>query len=208
MIGLLKHIGWAPSSVLDVGGFKGNWTREIQRAYPTATYTVIEPNPHPELRTLNARVLYEVLADTVKSVDWYSVLGTGDSFYKEMTRHYSSVPPTPRTTTTLDALFPTESFDFVKLDCQGAEVDILRGGQRLLQSTDVLLLECPFACRYNQGAPTFATYIDTVSALGFSPLEITESHRANGVLFQIDILFLRSSSPLWTLVQTQLTRMP
>ena len=206
MIGLLKQIGWAPSSVLDVGGFKGNWTREIQRAYPTATYTVIEPNPHPELRTLNARVHSEVLADTVKSVDWYSVLGTGDSFYKEMTRHYSSVPPTPRTTTTLDALFPSESFSLIKLDCQGAELDVLRGGPRVLGEAEVLLMECSFAGRYNLNAPAFAEYIQTADSLGFAPLDLVEQHRIAGLLFQVDIVFLPKTSPLWPQIQAALIR--
>jgi FkbM family methyltransferase len=206
MIGLLKRIGWAPNSVLDVGGFKGNWTREIQQAYPAATYTVIEPNPHPELRTLNARVLYEVLADTAKSVNWYSTLGTGDSLYKELTPQYASVSPTSRTTTTLDALFPTESFDFVKLDCQGAELDVLRGGSRVLGEAEVLLMECSFAGRYNLNAPTFAEYIQTADSLGFAPLDIVEHHRIAGLLFQVDLVFLRKSSPLWSQIQATLIR--
>ena len=206
MIGLLKRIGWAPNSVLDVGGFKGNWTREIQQAYPAATYTVIEPNPHPELRTLNARVYYDVLSDTAKSVNWYSTLGTGDSLYKELTPQYASVSPTSRTTTTLDALFPTESFDFVKLDCQGAELDVLRGGSRVLGEAEVLLMECSFAGRYNLNAPTFAEYIQTAESLGFAPLDIVEHHRIAGLLFQVDLVFLRKSSPLWSQIQATLIR--
>jgi len=205
MIGVLNRIGWVPTSVLDVGGFKGNWTREIQRAYPGATYTVVEPNPHPELRTLKARVLYEVVADGVKSVEWYSSMETGDSMYKELTPHYASVTPTLRTTTTLDALFPTESFDVVKLDCQGAELDVLRGGSRVLETTQVLLMECSFAGRYNLNAPTFAEYIQTADSLGFAPLEIVEQHRIAGLLFQVDLVFLRKTSPLWPRIQTTLS---
>ena len=202
---LLRTMGWNPKTVLDVGGYKGEWTRAVQRVFPHASYTIIEPNPHPELRSARARVISEVVAAEPGTVSWYSNLSTGDSIYRETTWMYSAIVPTPRTTTTLDILFPSETFDFVKLDCQGAEVDILRGGQRVLQGTEVLLLECPFACRYNEGAPTFASYIEAVNALGFSPLEILETHRASGILFQIDILFLRTSSPLWQRFQTRLT---
>jgi FkbM family methyltransferase len=202
---LLLSLGWSPKTVLDVGGFKGNWTRDHQRMFPTATFTVIEPNPHAELQSVKGRVLYEIVSSQCATIPWYSNLSTGDSIYRETTRHYSNVTPTHRTTTTLDALFPTETFDFVKLDVQGAEVDVLRGGMRLFQGTEVLLLECPFAGRYNEGAPTFTTYIETVTSLGFSPLDIVEFHRAGSVLIQVDIVFLRTSSPLWSRIQTRLT---
>lgn len=203
---ILRSLGWSPKTVLDVGGYKGHWTREHQRIFPRAAFTVIEPNPHPELRFLDARILSEIVSAEPGTVSWYSNLSTGDSIYRETTRHYSSVAPTTRTTTTLDALFPTETFDFVKLDCQGAEVDILRGGRRVLQQTEVLLLECPFACRYNEGAPTFASYIEAITAAGFSPLDISELHRANGVLIQIDIVCLRTSSSLWSMLQERITK--
>lgn len=201
MESLFRTIQWTPRNVLDIGGYKGTWTRELRRIVPTANVTIVEPNPHPELRALGVRVLYEVLSSKQGTVNWYSNLTTGDSIYKERTRHYASVTPSLRTTTTLDALFPAETFDFIKIDCQGAELDILRGGVSVLRGTELLLLECPFAGQYNQNAPSFAEYIHTLDTLGFAPLEITEQHRATGVLFQIDIAFLRKSSPLWESIQ-------
>lgn len=201
---LLRSLGWSPNTILDVGGYKGTWTREMQRLFPSASYTVIEPNPHPELRALKARVLYEVVSAGHDPIPWYSNLSTGDSLYRETTRHYAGIVPTIRTTTTLDALFPAETFDFIKLDVQGAELDVLRGGHRVVQNAEVLLLECPFAGVYNLGAPTFADSLRTLDALGFAPLEIPELHRANGVLIQIDLLCLRKTSPLWDPLQARL----
>lgn len=201
---ILRSFGWSPRTILDVGGYKGTWTRDIKRLFPSAVVTLIEPNPHPELRTVPARVLYEVVSDTQTEVPWYSNLSTGDSLYKEVTRHYAGVAPTLRTTTTLDTLFPTETFDFMKLDCQGAELAILRGGNHVLEGTEVVLLECPFAGVYNANAPTFAETLRDLDALGFAPLDIPELHRANGVLCQIDILFLRKTSALWPQIQSRL----
>ena len=203
---LLRSLGWSPKTVLDVGGYKGHWTRAHQRIFPRAAFTVIEPNPHSELQSLNARVVSEIVSAEPGTVSWYSNLSTGDSLYKEKTRHYSSVAPTVRTTTTLDALFPTETFDFVKLDCQGAELDILKGGIKLIEGTEVLLLECSFAGEYNQGAPKFVDYMTTLDSFGFAPLDITELHHANGVLCQIDVLFLRKTSPYWESIQARMIR--
>jgi len=204
---MLKSIlPWSPQSILDVGGYKGHWTREIRNQFPKASVVVVEPNPHLELSSLGVPVYQELLSSEVKEVDWHSNLSTGDSMYKERTRHYDGVIPTKRTTTTLDLLFPNQTFEFIKIDCQGAELDILKGGENLLRGTTAVLLECAFAGQYNQGAPTFADYISYMDSIGFAPLDITELHRANGLLIQIDILFLRKTSLLWTTIQSILIK--
>lgn len=199
MFNLLKNVGWNPKTILDIGGYKGLWTKSVQREFPTASFSIIEPNHHAELNDMP--VYYEVLSSEVKQVPWYSNMTTGDSLYKENTKYYADIKPSYRTTTTLDILFPTQQFDFVKIDCQGAELDILRGGNHLIEQTDVILLECSFACEYNKGAPRFIDYITYLDSIGFSVLDITELHRANGVLIQIDILFLRKSSSMWPKLQ-------
>lgn len=202
----LTSLGWTPSAILDIGGFKGNWTREVRSLFPSASVVIIEPNAHPELRSIGVPVVQDVVSSSVREVPWYSNLSTGDSLYQERTSHYAGVTPVTRTTTTLDVLFPSRRFDFVKIDCQGSELDILEGGRTLIADTEVLLLECSFAGQYNRGAPSFADYIRVTDALGFAPVDITELHRANGVLCQIDILFLRKTSPLWSRIQSTLVR--
>ena len=205
MFSVLQKIDWSPHSILDIGGYKGHWTRQARATFPSADIVMVEPNHHAELQTIGVPVHYEVLSSGVKPVLWYSNMTTGDSMYKELTRHYSSVSPTTRTTTTLDTLFPTQRFDCIKLDCQGAELDILKGGEHLLRYTDVVLIECSFAGRYNNGAPSFADYIAYLDQIDFAPLDITELHRANDILCQIDILFLRKTSPLWAVLQRRMT---
>lgn len=192
----LRAFGWNPSKILDVGAFVGDWTRGTQQIFPRAQFTMIEANPRPGLPAIN-----EVLASSVRDVEWHSNGSTGDSIFRELTHHYTRVVPTVRRTTTLDLLFPAQDFDFIKIDCQGAELDILAGGPRVVGAAEVLLLECSFAGSYNKGAPTFAEYIRTLDDLGFAPFEITELHRSKNIMCQIDILFVRKTSPLWKTIQ-------
>lgn len=205
MFAVLQNFGWSPQSILDIGGFKGNWTRQVRNTFPSAKFVIVEPNSHKELETVGVPVHYEVLSSEVTYVPWYSNMSTGDSLYRENTRHYETVAGVTRNTTTLDALFPNSTFDCVKIDCQGAELDILRGGQRMIGHTDVILLECSFAGQYNAGAPTLLDYMSTLDSLGFAPLDITELHKSNTILCQIDILFLRKTSPLWAKIQYRMT---
>ena len=202
----LTRVGWSPKTILDIGAYKGNWTRETSMVFPNAKFTLIEPNEYIELKPFGSAVIQTIVGKETSTTNWYSNLSTGDSIYKENTRHYESIVPISRTITTLDTLFPNQSFDFIKIDCQGAELDILSGGKTLLEKTDVLLLECPFAGVYNMNAPVFLDYINMTNELGFSPIDITELHRANEVLCQIDILFLRKTSPLWNSIQRNMTR--
>lgn len=204
MFASLRSLGWYPKTILDIGGYKGQWTRDIRSQFPAASIVLVEPNPHPELERLGVPVYHDLLASNVRTVDWHSNMSTGDSIFKERTRHYDRVTPVSRTTTTLDTLFPTQRFEFVKIDCQGAELDILRGGTVMLEDTQVVLLECSFAGQYNEGAPTFVDYIQHMDLIGFAPLDITELHRANGILCQVDILFLRKESPYWKDIQSRL----
>jgi FkbM family methyltransferase len=206
MFNSLKLVNWNPKTILDIGGYKGTWTKDAQIEYPYASFTIIEPNHHVELNNVQSKIYYELLSSEVKEVVWYSNLSTGDSMYKENTKHYTNISGTNRNTTTLDILFPYEQFDLIKIDCQGAELDILRGGETMLKNTEVVLLECSFACEYNKGAPTFVDYITYMNSIGFSVLDITELHKANNILIQVDILFLRKTSQLWSRFQDLITK--
>jgi FkbM family methyltransferase len=187
----LKQIGFSPNSVLDIGAFHGDWTRFTQSVFPGATYTMIEANNHPQLNSVNATLINEVVGSSVRSIQWWSIGGTGDSILREQTRHYASVTPQTRMSTTLDALFPNQTFDFIKIDCQGAELEILRGGTLLASRASVILLECPFACQYNEGCPSFCEYIQYMDSIGFTPFDISEIHNIHNLTGQVDIVFVR-----------------
>ena len=68
---------------------------------------------------------------------------------------------------TLDSLFPDQSFQFVKMDVQGAELAAIRGGSRVLAGAMFLLLELPWYGMYNEGTLDFAAHIATLDEAGF-----------------------------------------
>ena len=187
----LGHIGFNPQTILDIGAFRGDWTRFTQSAFPRALYTMIEANDHPQLTSVNATLIREVVSSCVGPVKWWSIGGTGDSILRERTCHYETVTPVTRMATTLDTLFPQQSFDFIKIDCQGAELEIMKGGPSLLSRATVVLLECPFAGQYNEGCPSFLEYILYMDSIGFVPFDISEIHLIHTMMGQIDILFVR-----------------
>lgn len=197
----LKKIGFTPTTILDVGAFHGDWTRFTQHVFPSASYTMIEANPHTQLRSVNASLVQELVSSSEKDVQWWSNGSTGDSILRERSRHYTNISPVTRRTTTLDILFPTQSFDFIKIDCQGAELEILKGGKSLAERASIILLECPFAGQYNEGCPSFYEYIQYMDSIGFTPFDISEIHSAGDMTIQIDIIFIRKISLLSVRIQ-------
>lgn len=126
-------------------------------------------------------------------MDFYDTDGTGDSYYKENTPSYDSVAATKRTTKTLDSIVVDERLspaDLIKIDTQGSELDILRGGLKALQNCSLVYLECP-TLSYNEGAPNFQEYSEFLLGHSFVPYEVCELHYSYGALIQMDVLFVK-----------------
>ena len=77
--------------------------------------------------------------------------------------------------------------DFLKIDTQGSEIDILKGGNEILKNCKVILLECPIIS-YNIGAPSLSDYIKYLDSINYLPFDVTEIHHLDKVLVQVDIV--------------------
>ena len=196
---VVQHLtskGYVINSVFDVGANKGRWTAEYNQLLPNATFCMFEANPNqqaPKLAT-NHKWFNSVLSDPdTTEVKFYSISGTGDSYYKERTVVYDNCTPLILPTTTLDKLVAKHSLpppQLMKMDTQGSELDILKGANNILSGVDILVTETAIL-PYNDGAPTFNDYLNTMSTLGFVPVGIEEIHIALNLLVQLDVVYLR-----------------
>ena len=194
----LKSFGFEPKKILDIGANKGKWSLEIKKkVFPRAEYTLIEAIDYEELEKL--RIKYDninyknILLDEIEHlVTWYEKRNTGDSLFKENTGYFDDCKEIKRSTNTLDLVFnKNEVFELIKIDCQGAEIPILKGGNRLVQKSSVIILEVPFMGEYNIGAPNFYEHINYMENIGYRVFDIVELHRVDNILIQIDIIFIR-----------------
>ncbi len=101
----------------------------------------------------------------------------------------------PVMTARLDRIFAGRKFDFIKIDVQGAELDVLNGGADLIRQADYVLIEVPIR-EYNEGAAPVEQLFEKLRELGFRCADLTEFHRLKGImngdLLQIDVLFERN----------------
>ena len=194
----LKSFGFEPKNILDIGANKGKWSLEIKKkVFPKAEYTLIEAIDYEELEKLSVKydnINYKnILLDEIERlVTWYEKRNTGDSIFKENTGYFDDCKEIKRSTTTLDLVFnKNEVFELIKIDCQGAEIPILKGGNRLVQKSSVIILEVPFMGEYNIGAPNFYEHINYMENIGYRVFDIVELHRVDNILIQIDIIFIK-----------------
>jgi FkbM family methyltransferase len=199
-----KDKGMHPVVIYDIGAHRGDWTKQMKPIFPDAQYILFEANSeHADvLKDLSANIV--VLGSESKhTVPFYkNTVGctTGNSLYCEKTIYFTPqmaaielLPMTRLDTFVADHGFPSP--DFVKLDVQGAELDILVGAGDLLATLKYCVLETSLH-EYNHGAPLIEDVIAFMNTKGFCLIDIVDFHKINGYLAQVDLLFAHSSTGL------------
>ena len=209
----LKNMSYSPDTILDIGAYHGNWTKLAMNIYPNAKYYLFEGIDYHQLDIKKDNVhIYKniLLNDKEVEIDWYQQKNTGDSIYKELTRHFKNTKPIKRKTITLDAIIDRDKVIedgkniFIKIDCQGAEIPILKGSKKILKQTDFIILEIPFFGKYNEGVPNFLEHIQFMNDIGFVPFDIVDNHHINNFNVQIDMLFINKNHELNNIVQQKI----
>jgi len=79
----------------------------------------------------------------------------------------------------------------VKIDVQGLELEVLKGGEDTLRNVRHVFVESGIQPLY-EGAPTFADVFEFLGARGFHLAAFRSWHRGNHVLIETDMLFRRN----------------
>jgi FkbM family methyltransferase len=163
---------------------------------------MVEANPscEPHLRLLNQPYEIVALSDKEGYADLYvetiNPVATGASLYKENTEWYGEgkyktikVP-----TKTLDSCnyFNNESIDLIKIDVQGAELDILSGGRSTIMRSNYVLIEVS-TIEYNVKAPLMDEIVPVMKSYGFYIEDILDYLKpSKKQITQMDLLFKNS----------------
>lgn len=203
----LAHMGFTPTAILDIGAYKGNWTRDVRKIWAQPVLMIeADPIHEPDLSVVKAElpgVDYRIcaLSDQPGPRIFHRMsnpIKTGSSFYREN----SSRPSTEISVTcqTLDTMLTDQAksmINLVKIDTQGAEIDIINGGTTLWPNVAAIMMELSLL-DYNQSAPSIAEMLQKMDALGFVLLDLAEESRLPPAqqLIQVNGLFVPRQSPL------------
>lgn len=205
----LKERGVEIGAMLDIGAAHGHFADYFLRIFPTAAITAIECNPDDEhyLKGKPYEVLFKCLGKEPGTATFYTnpnePTGGGSSFYRENTYAFTEPVETTCTIETLDSL-ELGDYDFVKLDTQGSEVDIIDGGKKTIGAARFVLIECSFV-PYNIGGCLIGDVVAKMAELGFVMLDTFGPARGGHVWrnqkIQADVLFVKKGDSLLNMLQ-------
>jgi len=187
-----KH-NFTPNKILDVGAWFGDWSKTIKSIYPEAEVLSVEANPNctPRLSRVNPNYLISFLGKEQGETEFYINIAnphcTGASAYLEQTKHYKNAVSIKLPVVPLDSL--NQQFDFIKMDVQGAELDVIKGGLNTIQQASVLQLELGML-NYNEGAPKASEIISYLYNLGFDLFDVGSFYYWDNKLNQSDMFFV------------------
>lgn len=207
----LKDNGYEPAVIFDIGANCGHWTTAALKIYPNANYHLFEAEEYDELERFAGISKISVNCGLIldaeeREVKWYQMRNTGDSMFREKTHCFDNCQIILRRTTMLDNFFDASDLErlLIKIDCQGAEIPILKGATEIVKKADFIILEMPYFGQYNEGVPSFLEHIKFMDSIGFIPFDISDALRLHNFTIQVDIMFINKNHSFNQLVQQRI----
>jgi FkbM family methyltransferase len=200
----LAASGVHPVAAIDIGAYRGDWTRLFKGVFPHARVLMVEAQER-------CRTDLEAVCQEFPGHVWHrlALLGssngrrvrfvemeTGSSVFEEASPYQRNY--VEKEVVTLDTLAQQQpefsTADFLKLDVQGYEIEILEGAHQVLQHAEFVLLEASLV-PINDHCPLIDEVMGFMRDAGYSLLDICAlTRRKDGVLWQTDLLFIRQGS--------------
>lgn len=200
----LKRNGFSPKHIFDVGAYQGDFAASCLQLWPTALVTCFEVLPAPAGR------LKKRLGDRVELIPCLLGAENQNEVELNMAETASSVLIESAKPQTNKSSFPMRTIDdvveqklagngpdFLKMDVQGYELEVLKGASQCLQTVDAILAEINFLDLHDN-VPLLADIVTWLSTRGWVAYDISGITRRplDRALWQADFIFVPETSRL------------
>ena len=180
----LKQNGLSPRHIFDVGAFRGDFAALCLRLWPAATVTCFEvlPEPSTQIVTLaskakNLKLIPCLLGAKHDDAVEFHIAETASSVLVERAHPLTKTAMYPMKT--IDEVvaqgFEEDIPDFLKMDVQGYELEILKGATETLPLIQVVLAEVNLLDIHNE-VPLLAEFVSWMSSHGWLAYDICGSN--------------------------------
>lgn len=189
-----KKIFFEKKSFIDIGANEGNWSLAFKSISRNCNFILFEPNKKHNfiLKKISKYVYNKVLFKKKQKIIFHETIskkGLGNSIYKEKSN--VKFKKTIVQTVTLDDILKKSKihqFEIIKIDTQGSELDIMRGGVKTLKRTKFLILEFHNK-EYNLSPNTNSKTLKFLKKIHFKKVKNLSVfgkgiRRANDILFE------------------------
>jgi FkbM family methyltransferase len=194
---------------VDVGAFDGEFFEIIRKERPLAKAILIEPQEKyfTELKSRysndkDVTLVQSILLSDARSVEFHvnalpatsSVLAADEKLLGNEI-DISGKKVQAQSSTLDEVLSPhTGTISLLKIDVQGAELEVLKGGSKTLQRTALAWIEVSFKPLYKNSA-LFTDIQEYMESAGFVMINIVPGFKGkSGELLQADCLFKKSGT--------------
>jgi len=171
--------------VFDVGAYKGRYTDMVLAIFPIVQYYLFEPNESLciELKKYRAphRVYNIALSQAKGGLPFYRCIGKADELSSTYKREiFSEVEHVEESKpcTSVD-IFCKENdihrIDFLKIDVEGAEFDVLKGSEEMLRKNFIKFIQVEYGGTYKDSGITFIDVIKFAYSFGYWIYELIEN---------------------------------
>lgn len=198
---LLRNLGFNPATVIDVGVAGG--TPTLYSTFPRAYFLLVEPLSifEPQLQKIlethrGSYVLAAAGAKTGRVIyNVHTRYLEGSSLFKEAMGHEADGEEIEVPLVRLDDAVKERGLSgpfLIKVDVQGAELEVLEGAPSTLNKAEVAVLEVSLF-QFMKGAPEFHDVIAFMKACGFVAFDIILgwNRPLDNALGQVDIVFVK-----------------
>jgi len=178
---LRDQYGFTPTVAYDIGACVLHWTDAATTVWPSTDYVAFEAMDSTEFLYKERGMKYNIglLSDVDgRELDFYQNNENpgGNSYYRENSELssgadilYTEAHRRKLRSTTVDSAVLAKQLpkpDLIKIDVQGAELDVLKGATETLKTARHVILELQ-SVEYNKGAPLKDSIISYMDQIGF-----------------------------------------
>lgn len=199
----IKNVGFDPITVVDVG--VATDTNDLYYHFPSAKYLLVEPLAEfePSLQQLCSQLSATYMLAAAGATDGELEIKVtpdlgGSSKFQTIESQDGAYDMKPRTVPQykIDTMWEALELQgpaLLKVDVQGAELEVLKGAEKTLNNFEVIVLEVGMIEQYI-GQPVFHEYIAYLAARDYVVYDIIHTgYAGTGMLAQIDLVFVKKN---------------
>lgn len=201
----MKRLGFYPKITIDIGAYHGEWTKSFLEVFPKSKVLMLDAQSGKkqilkQVCNQHSNVNYEIALLSSKTEKEVVFVENETGSAISASADLEDTRGKKIKTSSLDCLLEKLQHpypNFLKLDVQGHELEVLKGGENSLANSEVCLLEVSFLDLGFQH-PLFQEVVNFMNNREFQVYDIVGLIRRpyDKALYQADVLFVKKSSQL------------